>query len=310
VIDELNDKVIVTKKRPIADRIAGGIPFTYGPLAYLLRNRTYLGETGHGGQWFPGEHETIIARGLFEEVQRLLKSNSAGCKGRRHKSNALLIGVLFDDRGNRMSPSFSTKAGARYPFYVSSALLRGRRSEAGIVTRLSATEIEGAVVRAVREHAQLVGEQSGVTQRQLIDQTVKRMVVGPERITLTLKANSSPIEIPWAPSKKKGQIQIEQNSPADHERTPNLQLIQAVVRAHIWRRSLADGTYDDVEDLARAAGLHPKVVRNKIRLAFLAPDVIGKILGGRQPVSMTVRHLSQLDDLSWREHARRLQAGA
>jgi site-specific DNA recombinase len=93
-------------------------------------------------------------------------------------------------------------------------------------------------------------------------------------------------------------------------RTPNLQLFQAVVRAHIWRRSLVDGTYDSVEDLARTAGLHPKVVRNKIRLAFLAPDVIGEILQGRQPLSMTLRYLSQLDDLGWREQARRLQAGA
>jgi site-specific DNA recombinase len=308
VIDELNDKGIVTKKRPVADRIAGGITFTYGPLAYLLRNHTYLGETGHGGHWFPGEHEPIIARGLFEEVQHLLKSKGARRIGRRHKSNALLTGILFDDRGNRMSPSFSTKAGARYPFYVSSAILRGRRSEAGIVTRLSATEIEGTVVRAVREHAQFVGQQTGVTPQQLIDQTVKRVVAGPERITLRLKANSLPIEIPWARSKKKDQIQIEQSSPTNHERTPNLQLVQAVVRAHIWRRSLVEGTYDSVEDLARAASLHPKVVRNKIRLAFLAPDLIGEIL--RRPLSMTLRYLSQLDDLSWREQARRLPAGA
>ena len=148
LIDELNDKGIVTKKRPVADKIAGGIPFTYGPLAYLLKNRTYLGETGHDGHWFPGEHEPIVARGIFEEVQRLLKTNSAGRTGRRHKSGALLTGLLFDDRGNRMSPSFSTKRGVRYPFYVSSALLRGRKSQAGSVTRVSATEIETTVLRS------------------------------------------------------------------------------------------------------------------------------------------------------------------
>jgi len=47
VIDELNRRRIVTKLRPIKDRVSGGIPFTFGPLAYLLRNRTYLGESGH-----------------------------------------------------------------------------------------------------------------------------------------------------------------------------------------------------------------------------------------------------------------------
>ena len=59
LIDELDDKGIVTKKRATAGKLAGGIPFTYGPLAYLLKNRTYLGETGHNGFWFPGEHDQL-----------------------------------------------------------------------------------------------------------------------------------------------------------------------------------------------------------------------------------------------------------
>jgi cupin 2 domain-containing protein len=42
------------------------------------------------------------------------------------ESGAMLQGKLFDDKGNRMSPSFSSKNGARYRFYVSTAL-RGRK---------------------------------------------------------------------------------------------------------------------------------------------------------------------------------------
>src|SRR6185437_2030426 len=82
VIDELNAQGIVSKRRPIAGRVAGGIPFTYGPLAYLLKNRTYLGETGHGGKWFPGEHEPVIDRATCEAVQELLNANSEGRAGR------------------------------------------------------------------------------------------------------------------------------------------------------------------------------------------------------------------------------------
>ena len=52
--DDLRQKGILTKKRAIEGKIVGGIPFTYGPLAYLLKNRTYIGETGHGGHWYPG----------------------------------------------------------------------------------------------------------------------------------------------------------------------------------------------------------------------------------------------------------------
>jgi hypothetical protein len=39
------------------------------------------------------------------------------------------MGKLYDDRGNPMSPNYSTKNGIRYRFYVSSALLRGRKAE-------------------------------------------------------------------------------------------------------------------------------------------------------------------------------------
>ena len=73
----------------------------------------------------------VTDRELFDQVQALLKSNSVDRVVKRTRSGALLMGKLFDDRGNVMSPSYSTKKGVRYRFYVSSALLRGRKAEAG-----------------------------------------------------------------------------------------------------------------------------------------------------------------------------------
>ena len=189
LIDELNAKGIVTKKRKITSKIAGGIPFTYGPLAYLLKNRTYLGETGHGGDWFPGEHEPIIDRDTFDNVQRLLKTNSAGRTGRRQQTGALLTGLIFDDRGNRMSPSFSVKRGVRYPFYVSSALLRGRKAQAGSVARVSAAEIEAAVQLAVRQNV-AVDDDASYTPSDLIEKYVARVVVKTNRVAISLKTQA------------------------------------------------------------------------------------------------------------------------
>jgi len=80
----------------------------------------------------------------------LLKSNATRRKTKRSESGALLRGKLFDDKGNLMTPSFSTKHGVRYRFYVSSALLRGRKCAAGSVTRVSATAIEDVIIRALR----------------------------------------------------------------------------------------------------------------------------------------------------------------
>jgi hypothetical protein len=81
------------------------------------------------------------------------------------------------------------------------------------------------------------------------------MVVRPKRITLTLKAASAPIELPWALLKKRNLSQIEQDPTKEDQRAPNPQLVQAIVHAHVWVKSLYDGTYASVEDLARTAGL-------------------------------------------------------
>ncbi len=64
--------------------------------------------------------------------------------------DALLAGKLFDDRGNRMSPSHATKGGRRYRYYVSQAILQGRQQDAGSLSRVAAMEIERRVVEAVR----------------------------------------------------------------------------------------------------------------------------------------------------------------
>jgi hypothetical protein len=74
-------------------------------------------------------------------VQQLLKENNARRGTKFSVSGALLKSKLFDDRGNRMGPTFSSKNGVRYRFYVSTAL-RGRKQKAGSVSRISAPEIE------------------------------------------------------------------------------------------------------------------------------------------------------------------------
>src|ERR1700682_1507529 len=137
LVDDLDRGGIVTQRRntKIA-KYNGAIPFTYGPLAYVLKNRIYLGEMHHGGKWFKAEHAAIVDRSTFDRVQELLAANSKGRKVKRSESGALLAGKLYDDRGNRMSPSFSNKNGVRYRFYVSSALLRGRKEAAGFGRRL------------------------------------------------------------------------------------------------------------------------------------------------------------------------------
>jgi Recombinase len=69
----------------------GGTDFGKGALAYLLRNRIYLGEIRHQGRSYPGEHEPIIDRDLFEAVQTKLTAQAQARRQARAGSGALLI---------------------------------------------------------------------------------------------------------------------------------------------------------------------------------------------------------------------------
>ena len=68
------------------------------------------------------------------------------------KSEALLVGRIFDDRGNRMSPSHARKRGIKYRYYLSATLIQGRAERAGSICRVPAGEIEVLVIKSVREH--------------------------------------------------------------------------------------------------------------------------------------------------------------
>jgi hypothetical protein len=51
------------------------------------------------------------------------------------------------------------------------------------------------------------------------------------------------------------------------DRAINEGLIRSIVRAHVWVQSLQDGSFETVEMLAQVNLLHPKVVRQALRLA-------------------------------------------
>jgi hypothetical protein len=302
LVADLDRRGIVTKRRNTkVAKFNGGIPFTYGPLAHLLKNRVYLGEVHYDGKWFPGEHEGIVDRATFDRVRQLLASKSNGRKAKRSESGALLLGKLYDDKGNRMSPSFSSKNGVRYRFYVSSALLRGRKAAAGSIGRIAAAEIESAVLSALAPH-----QQQGFDDAPLHIGQIHRIVVA--RGQLLIEITSVPdedgptqeIRIPWTGKATATATVVQNESTPDPAR--NESLIQSIVRAHAWIQHLYDGKHESIEALAEANRLHPKVVRQVFRLAFLSPDVTSAILEGRQPSGLSVTQIPRLLPLQWTQH--------
>ena len=96
---DLRARGIVTKVRSLkTGRTIGGIAFTRGPLAHLLRNRFYIGEVAFKGEILPGEQPAIIDRYLFDAVQAKLNEQRTHHTIMRGQSESLLIGRIYDDR--------------------------------------------------------------------------------------------------------------------------------------------------------------------------------------------------------------------
>jgi hypothetical protein len=108
------------------------------------------------------------------------------------------------------------------------------------------------------------------------------------------------IRTAWSIKARNASIMMEGNDRS--ETTHNESLAQSIVRAHGWMHSLQDGTYESTEQLAAARSLHPKVVRQGIRLAFLSPDVTAAVLEGCQQRGLSLARIPKLLPSSWAEH--------
>ena len=122
-----------------------GHNISVGNLNCILRNKAYIGLVGHKGTWYQGEHEGIIPIELFEQVQTVMADNRIN---RQHydPKKSLLSGKLYDDKGNAMSPSWSTGcSGKTYRYYVSQAIIRKEPNKLGKIGKVSLPQLENFI---------------------------------------------------------------------------------------------------------------------------------------------------------------------
>ena len=146
--DELKADGMTSKTRTNKlGRITGGSAIARGALYRMLQNRIYRGEIVHRGKCYPGLHEAIIDPGLWDEVRDALAGNRVERVSRSTAASpSLLAGLVYDDSGDRMSPTHANKKGTRYRYYVSQSLIKGSRPKApGTACRVPAADLEGIV---------------------------------------------------------------------------------------------------------------------------------------------------------------------
>jgi len=153
VVDELKRRDWKNKEnRTSKDEVRGGKPFDKCSLHALLCNPVYIGMVRHKTEVYPGEHEAIVEKEVFEQVQNLMRKN-ARCGGPmvRNKYGALLRGLMFCKGCDRtMVHTFCNKGGRlKYRYYTCTrAIKEGRKSCPS--PSLPAGEAERLVVDQIR----------------------------------------------------------------------------------------------------------------------------------------------------------------
>jgi site-specific DNA recombinase len=270
---------------------------------------------------------------LWDSVQK--KLSDPGKRQARTARTSLLTGLLYDETGDRLTPSHSVKAGRRYRYYISHRLMQARRrDEAG--WRLPAEELEKIVVAALID---LLGDEKRLTgmigvagkdpsdmrwaldraadlsasiaetfesRRDLICSVMSRIVVAPQRLSVTIShaglcsaldfapqpgGTDKILEVPFTLRRRgvEARLVIAGDQQAS---TLDRKLIETIAQAHEWMARLSSGQQVSIASLAREVGLDDGEISRVLPLAFLAPDIVSAILNGRQPVELTARHIT------------------
>lgn len=271
---------------------------------------------------------------MFEAVQAGLTNQAVARTLSLRGSSAILAGRLFDDCGNRMTPTHANKRGVRYRYYVSHLLLQNCSEDAGSVPRVSAPDIESIVIEGLRKHFDATTarqEEGSLGDRELIDQYVERIILKPNSIDILMRQQSQPddagqpecyrasdsdgdkvtptvLTLPWsAPtlSATKG-ILHEPWSPLPMSPDTREALLTAIGRARRWLDDLVNGDAASFTEIAKRENRVERHVRFLAPLAFISPQIIKAVIDGTAPADLTVTQLAKALPYSWAEQEQRL----
>jgi site-specific DNA recombinase len=312
---ELRDMLATTEVK--RGKRLGRTRYGRGALYNLLRNEVYIGRIPHKDVSYPGQHVAIIDQTLWSEVQEQIAANRSGDRTQcAMDSDSALGGLLYDDTGNLMSPSFTKKRGGLcYRYYVSQAILQNDKSGSGSIGRLPAPVIEEVVADALtkhlsRERANAPNWRKGVTSLSLRE-ALERVVIGKAGVEIHLRRGPPhKLLVPGVLTRTgKGLAFQRFGAPLPgRPKKQNLALVKAVCRAHHWRQLIETGVVNSYDELARRERMNRGYVRRVMQLAFLAPDLIEEIVSGRLVPDMGLVKLTSLNiPMCWRRQRRLLE---
>ena len=343
---ELRRDGIISKQRIARDGSKiGGIPFGRGALCWLLANRVYIGETRHKDKHYPGEHEAIVSRDLYDAVQaRLAERTNPRAPAVAKHTISLLSGMIRDADGRPMSPVHTQNHGKRYRYYVShpdyeidTPVHRLPASDIDIAvrkaiaelladtdqTRKLACDIDPARIAGFITHCRKlsgeIADRPTAEVRATLQQLCCAVRICADNIALSIGATAllqsagnkafdrEPISIiiPSTLESWGQERRLRLDPPSGPSPLPDHHLVELIARSFAARDKLLGMSADEVSSMPVTGRRHLERIA---RLSYLAPNIISAILDGTQPRNLQARTLWRLSSLplSWNEQHRAL----
>ncbi len=308
--------------------------FGRGHIHYILTNPVYAGRIRHRDQIHEGQHPPIIDPDLWERVQAMLREGGHGQRGHGNNTNKTspLTGKLFDETGDRLTPSHANKKGRRYRYYVSSRLITGAdgRKGAGATNsgwRLPAQALEQHVADFVHKHlrgrlasellrdpaADIMAGASRALDRLAGNEGVAESVIGcidkvridPGQIEIRLdraavasvleldSSNISPEAMTIVAPFQRRKRGVETRLVIGNQAPTSPDAILIRSIAKAHRYYEAITRGSTFEEIAETENLTVRRILQVIELAFIAPDIVKAIIRGEQPAGLTAKWLGQ-----------------
>jgi site-specific DNA recombinase len=310
------------RRETTTGKVSGGTPFGRGHIHHILTNPLYAGRIRHKKVIHEGQHPPLIEPDQWDQIQEKLQEGASRSRAKiTAATKSLLCGKLFDETGDRLTPSHTkTRAGIRLRYYISHRLV-AKSGEANLCGwRLPAEELERKIADMVRSMilvpafsgritpdaaAEDVGrmrsalkEMAGKETVDTILSLIARIDVTPGKIRISLDPDiiATALELdrdalsedalhhsfPFQLRKRGVETKLIF---ADSSTGVDEKLVSNIAKAHHWLGQIKAGK--TFAEIAETDARSKRRIQQMIDLAFLAPDIVRDALEGRQPLGFT-----------------------
>jgi site-specific DNA recombinase len=206
------------------------------------------------------------------------------------------------------------------------------QSASGVVAELTQPEDPPAntqqIIAAARKQSEKLRSDAPSAVQNFLRRVIHRVVVHPDRIEVEVSKSELHATFTGGPRAASCQgssdiiclalevrikrcggemrLVVPPDLPGQGQPQPASSLLKVVARAHHWSEWVLSGIVWGGRSIAEKAGLDERYASQILECAFLAPDIVGAILDGRQPADLTWKKLTRRVPMNWIEQRKKL----